>query len=158
MKNLLCLIAILLSLAMPAMSKTSGEGQSKDEIVRVVNRLFEAMKARDAEAIRRLFSAEGRLVSTFVRGDQVSVRILTVEAFAKMAAETREPFIERMFEMEVRLDGDLATVWGKYDFHVGERLTNCGVNSFQLLRAADGWKILHIASTIHTQGCEKTGK
>jgi hypothetical protein len=48
------------------------------------------------------------------------------------------------------------TVWGRYDFHVGERLTNCGFNSIQLLRTNGGWKIVNIASTILTAGCTET--
>lgn len=55
---------------------------------------------------------------------------------------------------EVRVRGDMATVWGRYDFHVGTRLTNCGHNSIQLMRVKEEWKIINIASTIITQGCQ----
>ncbi|MGA9997483.1 MAG: nuclear transport factor 2 family protein [Pyrinomonadaceae bacterium] len=122
----------------------------------VVKHLFETMQAKQTNAMRELFVPEGRLVSTFVRQGQPTVRWLSLDDFAKLVAETKEPYRERMFKEEVRVQGDVATVWGRYDFHVGERLTNCGVNSFQLLRTPQGWKIVHIASTIITQGCQET--
>jgi hypothetical protein len=128
-------------------------------VLTVVNRLFETMKARQADALRSLFIPEGRLISTQARGGggQPATRILTRDEFVKLVLETREPYRERMFEPEIRVEGNLATVWGRYDFHVGERLTNCGVNSLQLLRTPDGWKIAHIASTIITAGCRQSG-
>ena len=67
-------------------------------------------------------------------------------------------FLVGICRPQVRIYGDMATVEGWYDFHVGERLTNCGVNAFQLVRTSDGWKIAHIASTIQTTGCERKSK
>jgi uncharacterized protein (TIGR02246 family) len=125
------------------------------EIKTVVNRLFETMQAGDTEALRQLFVAEGRLISTFNRNGKTTLRTLALDDFVKLVQETREPYRERMFKQEVRIEGDLATVWGPYDFHVGERLTNCGTNAVQLVRRDDVWKIVQITSTIHTEGCER---
>jgi hypothetical protein len=91
-----------------------------------------------------------------MRQGKPTTRVLTRDEFAKLVMNAKEPFRERMFKPEVRVEGDVATVWGRYDFHVGERLTNCGINSFQLLRTPDGWKIIHIVSTILTTGCQES--
>jgi uncharacterized protein (TIGR02246 family) len=123
------------------------------EIKGVVEHLFEAMQTRDIETLRKLFTNEGRLISTGIRNGKPALRNLSVDEFAKMVTDTKEPYRERMFDAEVRVEGDLATVWGRYDFHVGARLTNCGTNAFQLVRTADGWKIVQSTSTIHTEGC-----
>ncbi|HEX8747857.1 MAG TPA: nuclear transport factor 2 family protein [Pyrinomonadaceae bacterium] len=124
--------------------------------MKTVNQLFASMEARDLNALRGLFIPEGRLVSTITRQGQPAVRLLALEDFIKMVAESKEPFRERMFDEEVRVQGDMATVWGRYDFHVGERLTNCGYNSLQLVRVQGEWKIVNIASTIITQGCRES--
>lgn len=135
-----------------------GEQQRTDEgaAMSVVNRLFETMEARQTEALRGLFIPEGRLVSTFTREGQSIVRLLSLEDFVKLLAGAKEPFRERMFDTEVRVKGDMATIWGRYDFHTGARLTNCGYNSIQLLRVKGEWKIAGIASTIITQGCQES--
>ncbi len=125
-------------------------------ILDVVKRLFDTMQARQGENLRDLFLPEGRLVSTQMRQGQPGTRFLTREEFVKLTVESKEPFLERMFEPEVRIQGDMGVVWGRYDFHVGQRLTNCGFNSIQLLRTNEGWKIANIASTIITAGCNQT--
>jgi D-alanyl-D-alanine carboxypeptidase len=133
--------------------------QSRTEeasVLKVVNRLFESMEARQLDVLRGIFISEGRLVSTYTRQGEIILRQLSLEEFAKMVAETKEPYRERMFDMEVRVRGDMGSVWGRYDFHVGQRLTNCGYNSIQLMRGKDGWKIISIASTIITQGCQES--
>lgn len=132
------------------------EQKGKDEaaVMNVVNQLFGSMETKQLEALRGLFIPEGRLASTFMRQGQSTVRVLSLEEFVKLVDETKEPFRERMFNMEARIEGDMATVWGRYDFHVGQRLTNCGFNSIQLMRVKEQWKIINIASTIITQGCQ----
>jgi uncharacterized protein (TIGR02246 family) len=124
------------------------------EVKLIVSRVFDAMRTRDTDALARLFIPEGRLISTMTRNGKSAIRILRVADFAKMVAETKEPYRERMFDIEVRVEGDLATVWGRYDFHVGERLMNCGTNALQLLHTADGWKVVQITSTIRIENCE----
>lgn len=132
------------------------QGRADELAVRsVVNRLFESMEAKQLDVLRGLFIPEGRLVSTSTRQGQPAVRLLSLDEFVRLVAETKEPFRERMPEMEMRVQGDMASAWGRYDFHVGARLTNCGYNSIQLLRTKDGWKIVNIASTIITQGCQE---
>lgn len=132
------------------------KGGGEAAVMSVVERLFASMQAREADALRSLFIPEGRLVSTSTRPGQASVvRLLSLDDFIKLVVETKEPFRERMYEPEVRIQGEMASVWGRYDFHVGERMTNCGYNSVQLLRVREEWKIANIASTIITQGCRE---
>lgn len=128
----------------------------ESEVMNVVNRLFESMEMKQVGVLRGLFIPEARLLSTFTREGQSTVRLLSLDDFIKLVAETKEPFRERMFETEVRVRGNMGNVWGRYDFHVGAKRTNCGYNSIQLMRVKEGWKIINIASTIITQGCPET--
>jgi hypothetical protein len=47
--------------------------------------------------------------------------------------------------------GDLALVFGRYTFHVGDKFSHCGTNAFQLVRTEAGWKIANVASTLEFQ-------
>ena len=51
--------------------------------------LFDAMRVKEAEAMRALFSAEGQLAATQRRNGQPSVRVYNGEAFAKLIVETK---------------------------------------------------------------------
>ncbi|MEI2720897.1 MAG: hypothetical protein V9E87_12310 [Gemmatimonadales bacterium] len=65
---------------------------------------------------------------------------------------------ERIYDPEIRIDGGLATVWTFYAFFVGERLSHCGVDAFQLARTSEGWKIIALADSRQTTGCSVAGK
>lgn len=154
MRKLAGFVLLFFSIASPLSAQTD----ASKEVMSVVNRLFDSMRTRETATVRGAFIPEGRLISTSIRDGQPSLRVLSLDAFVQLVKETKEPFSEEMFEPEVRIHGDLATVEGWYDFHVGQRLTNCGTNALQLVRTSEGWKIAHIVSTIQTKGCERRSK
>ena len=65
-----------------------------------------------------------------------------------------DPWIERMWDQEVRIDGDIAQLWTQYDFHLGSKFSHCGIDAFQMARTASGWKIVQIADTRRSDGCK----
>ncbi|HMV83470.1 MAG TPA: MBL fold metallo-hydrolase [Blastocatellia bacterium] len=138
-------------------SKTSTEDDAKT-VLAVVNQLFAAMRAKDAAAMQALFLAEGQFVATDRRNGHPARRVFNGESFAKLIVGTKGLLLERMYKPEVRVSGDLALVWGRYGFYVDERFSHCGLNSFQLMRTTEGWKIVHGASTIEMDACEPESK
>lgn len=118
----------------------------------VAEKLFAAMKAKDADAIRSLFLKDGQLVAIDKprNGNGPSTtRVFTGDAFAKLIAESKAgELIEEMKNPEVKVFGDMALVFGRYSFHVGTTFSHCGTNSFQLARTSEGWKIANAASTL----------
>ena len=132
----------------------------QQEAASVADKLFEAMRAKNADAIRALFIAEGQLVAVDKprSGEGISkTRIFTADAFAKMIAEGKGEFIEKMPEKEVKINGDFALVTGRYTFYVGDKFSHCGVNSFHLVRTETGWRIANAASTLEFD-CEQLKK
>ena len=126
--------------------------------IAVVNQLFDAMKAKNAEQIKSVFAADGQLIAIDKPRDGKGVsktRLFSGEAFAKMIAEAKgAEFIEKMSSPEARVSGDLAVVSGRYTFHVGEKFSHCGTNTFNLVRTEAGWRIANAASTLEFQ-CER---
>ena len=150
MKILVCVVTLLAMLVV-GQAQTPKADDSK-AAMQVVQNLFAAMKAKDAAAIGALFLKEGQLVAIDRprTGDGPSTtRVFTGEAFAKLIAESKAgEFNEQMKDPEVKVFGDMALVYGRYTFHVGDKFSHCGTNSFQLVRTADGWKIGNAASTL----------
>jgi hypothetical protein len=132
--------------------------EDKDAAIAVVNQLFAAMKAKDAEQIKSVFSPDGQLIAIDKPRDgkgASKTRVLTGEAFATMIAGNKgADYIEQMPSPEARVSGDLAVVSGRYTFHLGEKLSHCGTNTFNLVRTETGWKIANAASTLEFQ-CER---
>ncbi len=130
----------------------------KQSAIDVVNQLFAGMKAKNAEQIKSVFSAEGQLVAIDKPRDGKGLsktRIFAGEAFAKMISDAKgADFIETMPSPEARVSGDMAIVTGRYTFHVGDTFSHCGTNTFNLVRTETGWKIANGASTLEFQ-CDR---
>ena len=145
-------LILILAINISAMSQTAAGNEDSKEAVAVAGRLFAAMRAKDASAIRALFTPEGQLVAIDKPRDGRGLsktRVFTADAFAKLIAESKGPeFIETMSQPEVRVFGDMALVFGPYTFYVGDKFSHCGTNSFHLVRGIDGWKIANAASTL----------
>jgi hypothetical protein len=126
----------------------------EDEVMKPVRQLFDGMRARDTTVMRAALHAEARLLGTSGGPGRPAVRLVPIDRFlASIAAATRS-LDERIWDWEVRVDDNLATVWTKYDFLVDGEFSHCGVDAFQLVRTAPGeWKIIQIADTQRRENC-----
>ncbi len=161
MKTMLSGIVLCLLLAVPALGQTAKTSEKEDaskEALAVVNKLFAAMRVKDAATMRAMFSTEGQLTATQRRDGQPSLRVFNGEAFAKLIVDTKGVLKERMYKPEVLVSGDLVMVRGRYGFYVDDRFSHCGTNSFHLMRTPEGWKIVNAASTIELDACEPEAK
>jgi hypothetical protein len=157
----LIIALMILSAAFFVQSQTPAKVDDSKAAAKVVEDLFAAMKAKNAVAISGLFLKDGQLVAIDRprTGDGPSTtRVFTGDAFAKVIAESKAgEFVEKMKDPEVKIFGDMALVYGRYTFHVGEKFSHCGTNSFQLARTADGWRIANAASTLEFK-CEESNQ
>ena len=141
----------LIAGAMPAAAQTDAV---KQEVLKPVIQLFDAMRKRDSAGARAVFAPDARMVGVQERDGQVNLRYIKPDDFAKAVGQApTPPWDERIYDPEVRVDGRLATVWVKYDFLAGDKWSHCGIDAFQLARLADGWKITQLADTRQTTGC-----
>ncbi len=160
-KKLMLLIFILIlpfsSTAQDSLRSAKTDDRGKSPLA-VIDKLWEAMRAKNFEAISSLFTPEGQLVAVDKPRDGKGIsktRVFTAEAFAKMIAEAKAPeFIEKMPQPKVEMFGDLATVSGRYTFHVGDKFSHCGTNTFNLVKTETDWRIANAATTLEFQ-CDR---
>jgi hypothetical protein len=124
-----------------------------------VQKLFDAMLSRDTAALRSTFDPAARLVGAVTRDGQTSIRTSTVDQFVSniASAPPDAKLIEKIYAPEVRVDGNLATVWTFYTFHLGDRFSHCGIDAAQLFETENGWKIINLADTRRTTNCDPPG-
>lgn len=120
---------------------------------RVVELLFEAMKAGDADAMAALMHPEARLVTTSVRDGAPVARVVGVDGWIDGVRRSTRVLDERLHSTEVRIDGPLASVWTGYDLFVDGVHSHCGFDHVLLVLGEDGWRIVHLADTRRTEGC-----
>lgn len=150
---LAAIVAWTASTVDPAPAAAQAEDR-EEEVLRVVERLFDAMRAGDSAEVRRVFHPDARLAGVAPDG---GIRHTPVDAFVEAVGRAERELDERFFDPEVRIDGELATVWTEYTLHLDDEFSHCGTDAFTLLRGADGWRIVAIADTRRTEGCERAG-
>jgi hypothetical protein len=103
-----------------------------------------------------VFAPNAQLLGLAQREGTTSVRALPAAQFvSSIAGAPAGDLIERVYDPQVMVDGNLAAYWAFYTFHVGERFSHCGVDSIQLFKFPEGWKIVSVADTRRQEGCER---
>ena len=153
-RSTLLSLAALGTLALPMATRPLRAQSAEGEVIAVVNKLFDAMRTRDTVALRSVFDPQARLAGVSMRGGTPTVQLTPASDFiAAVGKATGDAWNERTWDHEVRIDGNVAQVWTKYDFHIGEKFCHCGIDAFQMVKLAEGWKILHLADTRQREGC-----
>ncbi len=129
--------------------------QTLADPVTTVNEMFDAMRTSNGDQLANCFHPEARLHSVGKNKDgKVVVESGEIEKFVKMVSTPhKEIFNEEIYEVESNIDGSLATVWAPYTFYVGDKLSHCGTNAFQLVEMEKGWQVLQITDTRYRKDC-----
>lgn len=141
---------MLATLALVAATTPAAGQHSDDEaaVKQVVVDLFDAMRAKDSVRLRSVFHPGARLQRTGRnRSGELIVGNTPIDRFVTSIMGAQGHLDEQIWDVEVRVSDDLATVWNKYAFFFNEQFSHCGFDAFQLARTADGWKIIQVADT-----------
>lgn len=146
------------SLASP--HRTMAQTSERDAVLATVQKVFDAMRTRDTALLSQAFDSTGRLVGvrTPRGGGEPRLTLTTPSQFGAgiVNAPAGDVWHERMYEPEVRIDDNVAQVWGYFTFHRNATFSHCGVDAFMLVKIGGAWKITQIADTHRTQGCTHT--
>jgi hypothetical protein len=130
-----------------------------DSVMMPIKRLFDGMRAHDSTMVRSAFVPGALMMGSLPRtGLPSSVTYSSVDGFVAAAGRPGQPWDEQIYDPRVEIDGNLASAWVFYTFHLGENFSHCGVDALQLVRTADGWRIALIADTRRTTECDTAGK
>ncbi|MFP4228788.1 MAG: nuclear transport factor 2 family protein [Salinivenus sp.] len=140
--------------ASPVAAQPTPPSSDEEDVRALLEALFDGMRAGDSAAVRAVFHPDARLHTALGPSDTAAVRTTSVDAFVEAVGQPRErTWDERIWDVEVQVDGPLASAWVPYVFYRGDERSHCGVNAVQFIREADGWRILQLTDTRRTD-CE----
>ena len=121
------------------------QNTSEKEIIKPIENLFNAMKSADSLGVKNAFS-NSAIMQTF--GKNQEIRTDKIEDFAKQVGASQAGDLDERFTIsKVLVDGNMASVWVPYQFYYKGNFSHCGVNSFQLAKINNEWKIQYIIDT-----------
>jgi hypothetical protein len=139
---------ILLAAPAPVLAQTAEE-----QIVGAAEALFDAMERKDETAIREVMLPDAQLTAVASTERGTSTAWTSVDEFVDAIIHRNEDLLERLWNPDVRVDGDIATLWVDYDFHRDGQFSHCGVDAFHMVRTGGAWKIAHITYNLRREGC-----
>ena len=157
------LFALSLLLSAPAAARSQAPapepaaGAAEREVMEVVVRLFDGMRKGDSAMVRSTFDARATLATAMIRRDGTPAyqREESMDGFVQAVGTPHaEIWDEKLWDPKVMVDRNLATVWTRYAFFLGQKFSHCGVDTFTLAKGAEGWKILFLADTRQQEGCQ----
>lgn len=148
---------LLLALFIVSDYSLVAQSSAEEAILVPIHKLFDGMRAGDSSMVRSAFHPTARLQTTYT--DQEGIPRLTTSDLEKFITNIgtahEQVYDEQIWSYEVKVENNLATVWTPYTFYLGEQLSHCGVNAFQLANTASGWKIIQITDTRKREGCRE---
>ncbi|RYU90982.1 hypothetical protein EWM62_08075 [Mucilaginibacter terrigena] len=140
----------MLALAAPAFCQTD-----KDDIKKTITTMFDGMRKGDSAMLHSTFHKDMVLQSVVNKKDGSTILASEkADDFVKQVGTPhKDVYDERITWGDIKIDGDLASVWTPYKFYVGDKFSHCGVNFFQLMKAKDGWKVIYIVDTRRKDNC-----
>ena len=129
------------------------QNTSEKEIIKPIENLFNAMKFVDSLGVKNAFSGSA-IMQTF--GKNQEIRTDKVEDFAKQVGASQAGDLDERFTIsKILVDGNMASVWVPYQFYYKGNFSHCGINSFQLAKINNDWKIQYIIDTRRKDNCIK---
>ena len=124
-------------------------------VMTAVNAVFSGIAARDAAAIGNALrpDATATIASESADGTR-HITHMTRDALLARFTPGAEKFEERLYDPAIEIDGDIAYVWGRYNFFIDGKLHHCGYDHFDMVRENGTWKVQNITWSSRTTGCE----
>ncbi|HUR30811.1 MAG TPA: nuclear transport factor 2 family protein [Saprospiraceae bacterium] len=134
-------------------------GQEK-EIRATVDRMFQSMYSRDTSTMRLCFLPGAKLLTySSGMGGKQSVHEETLNDIIHGVAGIGDAIMEeRLVSWQCLIDDGIASVWTPYEFYFKGQFSHCGVNSFQLVKVEEEWKISMITDTRRKSQCPGANK
>ena len=136
----------------------SGFSQTQEqEVQQVIQSLFDGMREKNIDKIAGAFSEEALMQTVVANPEGSEIRANSVQDFLNRISQTpaETTLDERIMAYEIKIDGTLASAWTPYEFYANDTFSHCGVNSFQLVKKSEGWKIVYIIDTRRKEDCGK---
>ncbi len=139
------LFITLFIISSTAFAQKSHENQA---VKQVIQNMFIAMQTGDTALFRSCFAPKVIFQTIVTKENQTQVKSEDFEAFLKSLIKYPKGALnERIKFKGVHEDGTLASVWTPYQFYYQGKFSHQGVNSFQLVKLGETWKIQYLIDT-----------
>jgi hypothetical protein len=129
-------------------SNSAGSAASEKEVKQVIQNMFQAMLQADTTLLKTCFSDKVIFQTILNKPEGAVIKTEFINDFIQsIGKQTPNVLDERIEFGAIQMDDLMATVWTPYTFYYKGQYSHKGVNSFQLVKLKEGWKIQYLIDT-----------
>lgn len=150
---------VIFYLAVLITTTVLGQDDNKLKVREAVDTFFEGFHKGDTTLMKTVLADNIVLQTAFrnkegkdiLRNDGDLAKLL--ETIAKRPVDQK--WDERLLDYSIQVDANMANAWTPYEFWFNGEFSHCGVNSFQLFKDGNQWKIIYLIDTRRREGCRE---
>jgi len=134
----------------------SAQHTEEENIKNVISLFFKGIHEGDTLLIKQTIDGDLKMQTIYSneKGNAV-LRTDKLSHFLNNIAgkDPKATWEEKLLSYSINIDNNMANVWTPYEFYYNGIFSHCGVNSFQLFKENDQWKIIYLIDTRRKQNC-----
>lgn len=135
----------------------SAQEKNEEKIVKsVIETFFDGLHKGDSAIVSSTFHKDIKIQTTFTNKEGVkNLRTQTKESLLVGIANKKpeNKYFEKLLSYDIKIDGNLASVWTPYEFYLNDNFSHCGANSFQLFNNNGKWEIIYLVDMRRRESC-----
>ena len=148
--------SFLLLLLLVVMNTVTAQKTEEQAVQKTIERFFTGFHNQDSTIIQSTVS--NNIILQTIGSDKNGAKEVKTENFDRfiqsiLSIPDTTKFLERLLSFTIKVDGTLASAWTPYEVWVNDAFSHCGVNSFQLFKENEEWKIIYIIDTRRKKDC-----
>lgn len=149
-----CIFLLLFTASTMAIAQQDNEKQA---IKKVIETFFEGLHKGDSAIMATTLHKEIKIQTT--RNNREGDRLLFSETREKLLENVskKKPsdvYKEKLLSYDIKVDGNLASVWTPYEFYFNGNFSHCGANSFQMFNNNGNWQIIYLVDMRRRGNCD----
>lgn len=148
---------LFVSILLITFTNLKAQVSEKEAVHSTIETFFEGFHQQDSTTIKQTVS-EDIVLQTIAKNKEGHAFVKTenfsgfLKSIVGIPATTK--FQEKIKSYSIQVDGRMANAWTPYEFWVNDTFSHCGVNSFQLFKDGENWKIIYLIDTRRKGECD----
>ena len=151
------IIVMLLLLVSTNIVNAQQEEKEKSAIKNVIETFFDGLHKGDSAIMKKTLHKDIKIQTTFTNRE--GKKMLRTETRSKLLENVSkkkptDKYFEKLLSYDIKIDGNLASVWTPYEFYFNDNFSHCGANSFQLFNNNGTWEIIYLVDMRRRGNCK----
>lgn len=136
---------------------TAQEKNEQQEVKKVIETFFMGLHKGDSTIMKSTLHKDIKIQTTFTNREGLkNLNTQSRQALLTSVANKKPEnvYLEKLLSYDIKIDGNLTSVWTPYEFYLNDNFSHCGANSFQLFNNNGKWQIIYIIDMRRRDNCK----